>query len=251
MRPNLLIVRAGDASLHPRWLGNAAPRSFDLLVSYYGATPGRFRDDGDIYHAMTGPRWPGHDAIFSENREFLARYRRIALACDDLDATVDTWNRLFHLSEWYGLDLAQPAVLGHASYEITRPHPGCLLRYTNYVESMCPTFSQRALGAVRHTFAESVSGWGLGSLWSSLLPWPEYRTAIIDQVCVTHTLPVRQGSLRPTLDALGIDPAAEMREIARRHALADFRQREYARLTLTSQMEEEGGPAQGAPPASR
>jgi hypothetical protein len=113
---------------------------------------------------------------------------------------------------------------------------------------MCPTFSQRALAVVRPTFAESVSGWGLGSLWSSLLPWPEYRTAIIDEVRVTHTLPVRQGSLRPTLDALGIDPAREMREIARRHGLPEFRQREHARLSLSLQMDEQGGTAGRASP---
>lgn len=249
MRRHLLIVRAGDASLHQRWLGGGAARNFDLLVSYFGTTPGRFKGDGEIYHAMTGPRWPAHDAIFSENRGFFAQYDRIALACDDLDATVDTWNRLFQACVWYELDLAQPAVLGHVSYAITQPQPGCLLRYTNYVESMCPTFSQRALDAVQHTFAESVSGWGLGGLWSHLLPWPEYKTAILDQVCVTHTLPVRQGSLRPTLDALGIDPAQEMREIARRNALPAFHAREYARLALTAQMEEEGGPDAGGPRA--
>jgi hypothetical protein len=245
MRRFLLIVRAGDTSLHRRWLATGAPRNFDLLVSYYGTTAGRFLKDGEIYHALPGPRWPGHHAIFSQNREFLSRYSRIALACDDLDATTETWTHLFLTCEHYELDLAQPAVLGHVSYEITRPQPRCLLRYTNYVESMCPTFSQRALAAVQHTFEESISGWGLGGLWAKLLPWPDYKVAVIDSVCVTHTLPVRQGSLRPTLDALGIDPALEMQEIARRHCLPLFQHVEQARLTLHAGMDEERDP----PPA--
>ena len=65
MRNNLLIVRAGDESLHPRWRGNGEARNFDLLVSYFGATPGRYRDECDFYHAMPGARWPAHHAICS------------------------------------------------------------------------------------------------------------------------------------------------------------------------------------------
>lgn len=232
MRPNLLIVCAGDSSLHPRWLAGGKPRNFDLLVSYYGATPERFRADGDIYHAMPGPRWPAHHAIYAGNRELLGRYQHVAFACDDLDATTDTWNRLFNACEWYELDLAQPAIEGYISREITRPQPGCLLRYTSYVEIMCAVLSRRALARLGGTFAESVSGWGLPYLWSKLLPYPEFKLAIVDSIRVHHTTPVRQGSLRPTLDALGIDPLAEMRQVMARHGIVDPWIGEHARLPI-------------------
>lgn len=238
-RHNLLIVRAGDDSLHPRWLGNAVPRNFDLLVSYFGATPERYRDGSDFYHSMPGPRWPAHHAICSQNPEFLARYQRVTFACDDLDATPATWNRLFDLCDWYELDLAQPAVDGHTSWDITRPQAGCLLRYTNYVETMCPAFSRRALERLRGTFAESISGWGLDFVWSLQLPYPEFKMAIVDSVRVVHTTPVRQGSLRPTLDALGIDPLQEMKQLAKRFGIGRFDPEERARLLISH--EEEGG----------
>ena len=40
----LVVVRAGDASLHPAWVDPSHPRSFDLVVSYYGRDPERYRD---------------------------------------------------------------------------------------------------------------------------------------------------------------------------------------------------------------
>lgn len=233
MRNNLLVVRAGDDSLHPHWLGKGEPRNFDLLVSYFGSTPKRYSKQCEIYHALPGPRWPAHHAIVSENIKFLQQYRRIGFACDDLEATPDTWNRTFDICDWYELDLAQPSVVGHTSWDITQPQPASLLRYTNYVETMCPVFSRRALEKVRDTFSQSVSGWGLDVLWSCLLPYPEYKIAILDNVQVVHTGPIRKGSLRPVLDALGIDPVTEMKAVLSRHGIEHFKMSEHARLLVS------------------
>ena len=230
MRKNLIVVRAGDNSLHPRWLGTNAQRNFDLLVSYYGATLGRFEGECDLYHAMAGPRWPAHHAICTQHLDRLLSYDRIAFVCDDVDARPEAWTRLFELCARYQLDLAQPAILGYRSYAITEPQQGVLLRYTNFVEIMCPVFSSRALERVRSTFGESVSGWGLDFLWSRLLPYSDYKVAIVDSVCVTHAGIVRQGSLRPVLDRLGIDPLDELKQVMSRNRVEDFMFKVYARV---------------------
>ena len=140
------------------------------------------------------------------------------------------------------LDLAQPAILGHPGLEITKPRDGCILRYTNFVEVMSPVFSQRALARVRDTFGESVSGWGLSALWSARLPYPEYKQAIVDKVRVTHTTPVRMGTLRPVLERLGVDPPVERERLLARHGLSGFAPQEVARLTRVN----ETGPAPDA-----
>jgi len=230
VRRNLLIVRAGDASLHPRWL--EGPRTFDLMVSYFGDTPRRFNGGIEYYHEMKGPRWPAHHAICTHHIEILRRYARVGFACDDLDATAQAWSQAFHWADWFDIDLAQPAVEGHVTREITWPQAGVLLRYVSYVEVMCPILSPRALEKLRPTFSESVSGWGLPMVWSRMLPYPEYKLAIIDAARVTHTTPVRQGTLRPTLDALGIDPQKEMHAVAARHGIDRFWIGEHARLRL-------------------
>jgi hypothetical protein len=83
------------------------------------------------------------------------------------------------------------------------------------------------------TFGESISGWGLSYLWGRLLPYPEYKTAVVDAVSVVHTSPIRQGTLRPTLDALGIDPEKERDEVTARHGIKAFWLGEYARLRIS------------------
>ena len=237
MRDNLLIVRAGDTSLHPRWHEAYPRRNFDLMVSYYGATPNKFNERCEYYHAMPGPRWPAHHAICSHHMELLRRYRRVGFACDDLDATSETWNSLFHYCDWYELDLAQPAVVGEVIREITEPQEGCLLRYVSYVELIAPVFSARALEKLSPTFSESVSGWGLPYVWSGMLPYPQYKMAVIDCVRVVHTSPVRQGTLRPTLDALGINPEKEIEEVMARHGIKRFWMGEHARLLISHETE--------------
>ncbi|MDH4393595.1 MAG: hypothetical protein QE285_19500 [Aquabacterium sp.] len=57
-RPNLVIVRAGDRSLHPQWLG-AEARNFDIVVSHDGRHHGRYLDQYDFFHACTGSKWEG------------------------------------------------------------------------------------------------------------------------------------------------------------------------------------------------
>jgi len=232
MRRNLIVVRAGDNSLHRRWMNDSRARKFDLLISYYGTLRGRYQTRADHYHEMQGPRWPVHDWLWRNRREIFDRYERVAFVCDDVDAVTASWNLMFELCEWFDLDLAQPAIGGYATHPITQPVEGSLLRYTNFVEVMCPVFSRRALALCGDTFDQSVSGWGLSFLWAALLPYPRFRIAIVDQVCVVHTGPPREGSLRPVLDALGVDPMVELKEIVARLGLSGPKGFEIARLSL-------------------
>src|SRR2546421_13104875 len=58
-RPNLVIVRAGDHSLHPRWFdGKGDDRQWDLMVSYFGDNPVKHRDGDWPRMDIKGPKWP-------------------------------------------------------------------------------------------------------------------------------------------------------------------------------------------------
>jgi hypothetical protein len=235
-RSNLLVVRAGDSSLHPGWLADDAPRNFDLLISYYGDQPDRYRNEADHYHVMQGPRWPAHDAICKARYETLAAYEQVCFACDDLVAKPDTWNRLFAACRRYDLDLAQPAIEGPVSHEITRPVEGSKLRYTNFVEIMCPVFSARALRQLCGTFGESVSGWGLNWLWPKLLAGDMWRIGILDSVRITHSRPVGEGTLYSLLSSLGVDPRAEKAALQTKFDLFDLTPRELGRVALKGKL---------------
>jgi hypothetical protein len=232
LRRNLLVVRAGDGSVHPAWTRGVGERNFDLLVSYYGRQPDRFRDTADIYHAMVGPRWPAHAAICRENIAFMAAYDFVAFACDDLSADLDTWNGLFAMCRSFELDLAQPAIAGEVTFDITRPVEDCALRYTDFVEIMCPIFSRRALALLHGTFSESVSGWGLDFLWRRELMRRRGRMAIIDCLPVRHTRAARVGPLYKRLSEQGVDPGTELKALMAKWGFRRPRPRELGRVVV-------------------
>lgn len=232
MRRNLIVVRAGDRSLHRRWLDDSRKRGFDLLVSYFGAIEGRHAKGADHYHAMTGPRWPAHDWLWRHRRDLFDAYDHVAFVCDDVDASTRDWNRAFDYCSYFGLDLAQPSILGYVSEPVTLPVEGTLLRYTDWVEEMCAIFSRRALALCGETFRESVSGWSLGRLWAARLPYPAYRMAVLDRVRVTHTNPGGVGTLRPVLNRLGVDPVRESDAMLERFGISLRAGAEVGRLPI-------------------
>ena len=120
-------------------------------------------------------------------------YGYIWLPDDDLAAKTADINRMFSIARTYGLALAQPAIArGEVSHQIVRQQAGLLLRYTRFVEVMCPLFSRSALQRVRSTLVANKSAWGLDWAWSQLLPADEL--AIIDAVGVHHTRPLQSGA---------------------------------------------------------
>ena len=229
-RRYLLLVRAGDESLHRNWIDTSEDRKFDLLVSYFGAQEGRYREDGEFYHVQTGPAWPAYHEIMRNNPLLRESYDYIGFADDDLDADMATWNALFVCCEAHGFDLAQPSILGPVSYPITAPVPGLLYRRTNFVENMCPIFSRRGLSICHPSLGESVSGWGICHVWPKLLMQHDGRLAIIDQISVTHTRELHSGSLYRLLQDRGIDPMSERASVMARNGIEGPDIRELSRV---------------------
>jgi hypothetical protein len=63
-RKNLVIVRAGDSSLHEEWLQGEGERNWDLIVNYFGDDPQRYRKDDVQRIDSKGPKWPAlHDLV--------------------------------------------------------------------------------------------------------------------------------------------------------------------------------------------
>ena len=59
----LVIVRAGDQSLHPQWTSDPSSRNWDLIVSYFGNDPARFRGAGENRIDDKGQKYHGSAAI--------------------------------------------------------------------------------------------------------------------------------------------------------------------------------------------
>ena len=219
-RSHLVIVRAGDKSLHPEWLKGDGPRSWDLVVNYYGDDPDRYRQDGVERIDSKGPKWPALQALFQARSDLVSRYSHVWLPDDDLLADKDSINRLFRICADHGLEAAQPALSwdSYSSHLLTLRHANTTIRYTNFVEVMAPCLSAGMLAKSLPMFAETLSGWGLDFIWSTLADNPEAGIGIIDAVTVRHTRPVG-GPNYKTLEAEGVLPLKEGMAFLERHGI--------------------------------
>lgn len=219
---NLVVLRAGDASLHPQWI--AAPtRDFDLFVSYYGAVAGRWREGADHYEHRPGPKWPCLHELLLAHPWLAEAYDAFWFPDDDLACDTATIDRMFAFFHAHQLGLAQPALTLDSFYtwKNLRQDPRSLLRYTGFVEVMAPIFGRKALAACAPTFGESRSGWGLDWVWPRLCRDADAGgIAVIDATPVRHTRPVGGELYRNHPE---LDPRADARRIVRKYRVEEVR----------------------------
>ena len=196
LRPNLVLLRAGDTSIHPAWLQVSRERNWDLIVNYFGDDPDIFRDHC-IRIDNKGAKLPGLFECITNNRELLTKYRYIWLPDDDLACKGDDITKMFELVESGGYQLAQPS-LTHDSYfshALTVHNPMFKMRYTSFIEIMAPCFESGFLDHLLPTFNLNISGWGVDHLWSQMLRSSDVRVGVIDEIQIRHTRPVGGGQL--------------------------------------------------------
>ena len=189
---NLVILRAGDASLHAGWIAQA-DRDFDLFISYYGKEPGRHQADADYYEHRPGPQWSCIAELLTAHPALIDRYDAFWFPDDDLAATTDTLNRMFALFRGFSLSLAQPALTrdSYFSWQIVLERPEYLMRHVEREGVIASRFGRASRRACLKTFSTRRSGWGLDGIWPTLAG--KGRTdsiAIIDATPVRHTRPL-------------------------------------------------------------
>lgn len=222
-RRNLVVLRAGDASLHEQWLSGWLPRTWDLVISYFGDDPDRYRAEDVTRIDRKGPKWPAlHRVLTVDLADVLDRYDYVWLPDDDLACDTDAINALFEYTACYRLSLAQPALTedSYFTHEITLVDRRFDLRYTNFVEIMAPCFSREFLQRCLPTFDTTQTGWGLDFHWPRLAPDPS-ALAIIDAVTVRHTRPVGGPNLTAAR-ATGVDPYTEYCHYLANHDITDL-----------------------------
>ena len=171
MPRHLVIVRAGDNSLHTDWLGAEGERNWDIIVNYYGDNPDLYYDREQRRIDSKGPKWPALYRLIADYRADILAYDYIWFPDDDLVTNATDINRLFTDMAEFNLQLAQPSlthdsIVGHP---ITLTNKSFRLRYVTFVEIMAPCFSRAFMEHCWHTFNENVSGYGLDFLWPAML----------------------------------------------------------------------------------
>ena len=127
--------------------------------------------------------------MVQKHADIFEKYDAIAIPDDDLYITGSDWSRFFDLFHHYEMQLAQPAIYGWQATTLTATNPEYIVRYTNWVEIMTPCFTQHTFQAMKETFNENSTNWGIDFLWVKLLGNPKTGIGIIDDVTAIHTRP--------------------------------------------------------------
>lgn len=200
MARNLVIICAGQDSLHQRWKQLCTDHGFDLALLVY---------DGAVYHDHNSEhaRWVMHRAArkFDNIHHFLttqdwSEYDQVGIVDDDMLTSPADIGRIFDLGRRHEFDLYAPSLApgSYVSHAVTQCRPEYDFRISNVVEIMCPFWSRRALLHCLPDFIDGPNkqGYGLEYSWEALLASHAGKTkfggwvAMIDRHPMVHTKPV-------------------------------------------------------------
>ena len=219
MKKYLVVLRCGDRSLHPQWFNGAETPNFDLMLSYYGKKEDYTDAFATAIHRFQGSKWEGLNDFMLNNAQLISQYRHIWLPDDDILTNVPTLNEFFEYVERENFALAQPSLdersyFGHAT---TLQNRAFEFRETNFVEVMVPCFSSNALHAIKESFKETKSGWGLDFLWPKRVA-SLGKVGIIDRFSVFHTRPLGSAG-HGTGEGADASPWSELSQTLGRYGL--------------------------------
>lgn len=191
----LVYTCAGERSNVAQWLEGA--RNFDLWVNDYGYQADLHRDLADHHTARAGKKFPNLHHFHGSRPDFLDQYEAVFVADDDLVIDGPGISRLFEIREEQDLWLLQPAFLpsGRVSHPTTRVHRGRILRWTNFVECVCPLFRRDLLQGFLGVYDPVVVGWGVDWWYLDHLgPDLRGKVAVIDAVPCENPHHERKGA---------------------------------------------------------
>jgi hypothetical protein len=224
-RRNLLMLRAGDRSLHPGWFAmEGEKRNWDLHISYFGnrSEPFGALPDGVSLSMEKGPKYIGLADCFDHNPHFLEHYDLIGCPDDDLEVVAGCWSEIFEITAESGAAIAQPSLdaRSYFSHAVTLQRRRYRYRRTSFVEVMCPIFTRDALRDFLPRFRDNKSSWGLDYLWSSQVESAGKRLAVIDAAALLHTRKIGKGTQYQGNETA---PSQELDKMFRKYGLEHVR----------------------------
>lgn len=218
----LIVVAAGDKSYHINWKYKT---EIDILVIYYGDSKemyNKYKKKADYIIEMKGAKWEMISNIINNNMIDFNNYDYVWFPDDDLDMSDTMIDNMIYYANKYELFLSQPSLEDNGNitnaynYLLRNEKNQAILKYTNFVEIMCPLMSKRCFNLLKYTLmdTEIKCGWGLDDVWGDIIikKYKYYnKIAIINDVIIIHTKPPSKPE-EGFYSILKIDPLAEMRK---------------------------------------
>jgi hypothetical protein len=224
-KKNLIVVRAGDSSLHATFFaGSELPRSWDLHVSYFGSAEAPPAIDGEYFTWSAdggNSKFNGLFTCFAKAPSFFEDYQYIAIPDDDLICTKDDWNTAFALAREYGMAACQLSLDRRSfySHNITLKRNGLRLRWVTMVEPIAPIIRADILQSLMPIFPLPGNMWAIDYALSDLVVDNPNSLAILDAASVVHTREVMSSSAYDTIREYGKTPAEVEAEFLQRHGI--------------------------------
>jgi len=232
---NLVILRAGDASLHGTWLPPGGKRNWDLHISYFGSNeaPTPLDKDGVTWSRdADNNKWNGIGRALGRQMFSLDAYDYVALPDDDLIGSPDTWNAAFDLARRHHLGAYQLS-LHHASffgYLDTLKQPFLELRYVPVVELMAGIIRVDVFKKMPYRSLED-NLWAMDYVVARLLKEQPKSMAILDAVSVLHARDFWTGPLYNSSRASGRSLHQIEADFLSRHGFKRVERRNLGGLT--------------------
>ncbi len=138
-----------------------------------------------------------YDLLTKIRPEWLEQYDYFYFLDDDIEIETNQINRMFLLSRAFDSSISQASLTQNSfcSWPMFKQQPGNFCRFVGQIEVMSPLFNSDSLKKCLPSFIGNRSSWGIDSVWSKILNYPQNKLIVFDSVTMRHTQPVGGGEL--------------------------------------------------------
>ncbi|MBO9582108.1 MAG: hypothetical protein J7498_14555 [Sphingobium sp.] len=126
------------------------------------------------------------------DRHNLGDFDWVIMVDDDVELPDQFTDTLLALAEYADLKICGPAHRAHSywSYPITKRHKNALVRETNFAEVGPIVAFRREIFHLVFPFPSLKYGWGIDSVWPTLIGREGWKTGIADGAALRHVNPI-------------------------------------------------------------
>lgn len=233
---NIVIAPCGNKSamFNEFWLKEKDKKQFDLCLLFYHENitdPGLYKDADYFFHLKDFKYHMLHKLFTDVKPEWLQQYKYFYFLDDDIKIETEQINKMFALSAVFDSWISQASLTqdSYCSWPMFKQQQDCFCRFVGQIEVMAPLFNAMALEKCLPSFTGNKSSWGVDSVWSKILGYPEDKLIVFDNVTMAHTQPVGGGEL---YQKIGVDPKEDWANITETFGAKKQNYQEYGRLAI-------------------